>query len=120
MGYQHIVDTIGIAVEVAGVVVIIVGGVVATGFYLRRLAGGTGHESAYRQFRRGLGRAILLGLEFLVAGDIIRTVALEPTFHNLGILAGLVAIRTVLSFTLEVEISGSWPWQHSEESRQAN
>jgi uncharacterized membrane protein len=58
-----------------------------------------------------LGRSILLGLEFLVAADIIRTVAIEPTFYNVGVLALLVIIRTFLSFALGLEITGRWPWQ---------
>lgn len=68
----------------------------------------------YPQFRRLLGRAILLGLEFLVAADIIRTVSHVPTIQNVAVLAIIVAIRTFLSFTLEVEIDGHWPWQRSE------
>lgn len=62
----------------------------------------------------GLGRAILLGLEFLVAGDIIRTVAISPTISSVGVLAVIVLIRTVLSATLTVEIEGRWPWQRRE------
>jgi hypothetical protein len=68
-------------------------------------------DAAYVRYRRALGRAILLGLEFLVAGDIIRTVAISPTFTSLGILAIIVAIRTFLSTELELEIEGRWPWQ---------
>jgi uncharacterized membrane protein len=66
---------------------------------------------SFQAFRRELGRAILLGLEFLVAGDIIRTVAIEPTFRSVGILAIIVCIRTFLSFSLEVEMNGRWPWR---------
>ena len=58
-----------------------------------------------------MGKAILLGLEFLVAADIIRTVAVEPTFTSVGVLAIVVAVRTFLSFTLDVELQGRWPWQ---------
>jgi uncharacterized membrane protein len=54
---------------------------------------------------------MLLGLEFLVIADIIGTVAIEPTLHNLAVLAVIVAIRTLLSFALELEVSGRWPWQ---------
>jgi uncharacterized membrane protein len=66
---------------------------------------------AYRVYRQQVGKAILLGLEFLVAGDIIRTVAVDPSFTGVGVLAILVAVRTFLSFTLEVELEGRWPWQ---------
>lgn len=68
-------------------------------------------EDAYLSFRHAIGRGILLGLEVLVAADIIRTVAVEPTFRSVGVLAGIVVIRTFLSFSLEMEISGRWPWQ---------
>lgn len=68
-------------------------------------------KTIFLQVRQRLGRGILLGLEFLVAADIIHTVAVELTFKTVGILAGVVLIRTFLSFTLEVELSGHWPWQ---------
>ncbi len=71
-------------------------------------------ETIFRQARQRLGRGILLGLEFLVAADIIHTVAVELTFETVGILAIIVLIRTFLSFTLEVELSGRWPWQKKE------
>lgn len=66
----------------------------------------------YTEFRRALGRSILLGLELLVAADIIRTVAITPTLESVAVLGGIVLIRTFLSFSLELEISGRWPWQH--------
>ena len=86
---------------------------------LRSLARGPGaavrlsrRESAvYRRFRQQLGRAILLGLELLVAGDIVRTVAASPSLTSVAILAAIVLIRTFLSFSLEVETTGRWPWQ---------
>jgi uncharacterized membrane protein len=68
--------------------------------------------NAYRVCRQDLGRAILLGLEFLVAGDIIRTVVVHPTLDNLIVLAIIVVIRTLLSVTLQLEFEGHWPWQH--------
>jgi uncharacterized membrane protein len=68
-------------------------------------------EGAYDFFRRRLGRAILLGLEFLVAADIIRTVAVTPTWQSVAVLAGIVLIRTFLSFSLQLEMTGAWPWQ---------
>jgi len=64
-----------------------------------------------RALRQRLGRAILLGLELLVAADIIRTVAVTPTFTSAGVLGIIVVIRTFLSFSLEVELEGRWPWQ---------
>jgi len=68
-------------------------------------------DSIFYKIRQFLGRGILLGLEFLIAADIIYTVAVELTFKTIGILAIVVLIRTFLSLTLEVEISGRWPWQ---------
>jgi uncharacterized membrane protein len=105
-------------IELTGMAVMIVGGLAALVAFLVRLAArrgrtGGGFEPTYRDLRADLGRAILLGLEFLVAADIVGTVAAEPTFTNLGVLALIVAIRTFLSFSLELEISGRWPWQHA-------
>lgn len=105
-------------IEVTGMLVMVLGGATAILAFLVRLArrrgtAGAGFEPTYREFRANLGRAILLGLEFLVAADIIGTVAVAPTFANLGVLGLIVVIRTFLSFSLELEISGRWPWQHA-------
>jgi uncharacterized membrane protein len=109
--FQHVVELVGTAVDGAGVATIVVGGLAATVLaavgLVRRRAG------VYRAYRRRLGRSILLGLEFLVAGDIIRTVAVSPTYTSVGVLAVIVAIRTFLSFSLELEITGRWPWQQT-------
>ena len=83
----------------------------------RVLIGGQGAEKAYRVVRTVFGRSILLGLEFLVAADIIRTVAVEPSLENVGVLGLIVLIRTFLSFSLEVEIDGTWPWRRAVISR---
>ena len=112
----------GHAFELVGVVVLIAGALVACGAFFARLGRGAGVGAAYHDLRADLGRAILLGLEFLVIADIIGTVAVEPTLHaeideaqhtlhNLGVLAVIIAIRTLLSFALELEVSGRWPWQ---------
>ena len=68
--------------------------------------------TVFKKVRQRLGRGILVGLEFLVAADIIHTVAVELTFETVGVLALLVLVRTFLSFTLEVELTGNWPWQN--------
>lgn len=68
-------------------------------------------SQVYRRFRQEVGRAILLGLELLVAADIIRTVAISPTLESVAVLSGIVLVRTFLSFSLEVELTGMWPWQ---------
>jgi uncharacterized membrane protein len=105
------VELIGGAVEVTGVAVIALGFILATLAFLR--AGARGWAAAYRIYRRQLGQAILLGLEFLVAGDIIRTVAIEPSLESVAVLAGIVLIRTFLSMSIEVEVQGRWPWQQA-------
>ena len=102
----------GRAIEAVGIGVIVLGALAATAAFAWNLL--AGFEAAYRSYREHLGHAILLGLEFLIAADIIRTVAVEPSFENLGVLAIIVAIRTFLSFTLGVEITGRWPWQQRE------
>lgn len=104
------------AVELVGVALILIGAVLSTLRFVLSWAS-AGLSLAYREYRQSLGRAILLGLEFLVAGDIINTVAVDPTFASVGVLAGIVVIRTFLSFSLEVEIEGRWPWARAE-SRQ--
>jgi uncharacterized membrane protein len=108
--------TIATGMEIAGVAVIVVGSLLASVLFLRRGFGRSEWDQAYEGFRAELGRGILLGLEFLVAADIIGTVAVAPTFESLGVLAAIVLIRTFLSFSLEVEIEGRWPWQRGRAS----
>lgn len=79
--------------------------------FVARLLRGRSMRSAYEEVRLVLGRGILLGLEFLVAADIVHTVAVELTFQTVGVLAIIVLIRTFLSVTLELELTGRWPWQ---------
>ncbi len=111
MVLSEVVETVGKVVESTGVVVIAVGVAVSLWTYLRALPGPAGRDRAYDRLRRNLGRTVLLGLEVLVAGDIIRTVALDPSLEAVAALGGIVLIRTFLSFTIETEISGRWPWQ---------
>ncbi len=115
MEWQIWVERVGGAIDVLGVAVLVIGLVLALGRYLRGFAGGERGLVPYRRLRADTGRAILLGLEFLVAGDIIRTVATDPTFAEVGVLAAIVAIRAFLSFTLELEVTGRWPWQKGAE-----
>ncbi|HUR49994.1 MAG TPA: DUF1622 domain-containing protein [Acidimicrobiales bacterium] len=113
MSFGEAVEYVGKAIDVAGVAAIVIGSALATAtFVMHRRS--TQALSAYRTYRQALGRAILLGLEFLVAADIIRTVAIDPSFTSAGVLAVIVAIRTFLSMSLELEISGRWPWQGPE------
>ena len=107
-GALHLVS---FAIEAAGVAVMVIGALLAAGKAMAGLSrGGSGGE-AYHQLRINLGRSILLGLELLVAADIIGTVAIEPTLQNLFVLGLIVLIRTFLSISLEVEIDGEWPWR---------
>ena len=81
----------------------------------RRLLQEEGEKKAvFQELRQDLGQGIPLGLEFLIAADIIRTVAVDLSFESVGVLAVIVPIRTFLSFTLEVELTGRWPWQGNE------
>lgn len=107
--FSQFLNLTTLAIEVAGVLVI-VGGVIVAAFGFVRDPRRTG---AYRDLRATLGRAILLGLELLVAADIINTVAIEPSFESVLVLGGVVLIRTFLSLSLEVEIEGKWPWQQA-------
>ena len=97
------------ALAVAIIVIAIVHGTVRYLFHLNQKV-----ADAYTLYKVQLGRALLLGLEFLVAADIIRTVALETTMQNVMILGLLVAVRTFLSWSLVVEIEGRWPWRGAE------
>ena len=110
------VEAVGTAVDVAGVVAIDLGAFITMVMFGYRVLQRAELRSAYRSYRHGLGRAILLGLELLVAGDIIRTVAIAPTFTSVGVLALIVLVRTFLSFSLEVELEGRWRWQKSRDS----
>lgn len=111
--YRQIMELVGSVVDAAGVFVIVIGAIVATIRFLARR--GPDFGSSYRAYRQGLGRAILLGLEILIAGDIIRTVVVAPTLENVLILGLIVIIRTFLSMALQLEVDGRWPWQRAEE-----
>jgi uncharacterized membrane protein len=111
MGFEQTMDGIARGVEIIGIVTLVMGLVAALVRAGLVLTGGQGMEEAYRIVRTVFGRSILLGLEFLVAADIIRTVAVQPSLENVAVLGLIVLIRTFLSFSLEVEIDGRWPWQ---------
>ncbi|MDZ7749723.1 MAG: DUF1622 domain-containing protein [Halofilum sp. (in: g-proteobacteria)] len=112
--FAQIASWIAVAIEAAGIAVIIIGIIASTYVFLRRLAASRSFADSYPAFRGDLGRSILMGLELLVAADIVGTVVIDPTFGNLGVLASIVAIRIALSFALEAEINGHWPWRHAE------
>ncbi|PKM21230.1 MAG: hypothetical protein CVV11_03055 [Gammaproteobacteria bacterium HGW-Gammaproteobacteria-15] len=101
------------AIELLGIAIITVIAIYALLHAGIRLVKGDPLSDIQQQVRQQLGRGILLGLEFLIAADIIHTVAVELTFENVGVLALVVLIRTFLSFTLELELTGKWPWQQA-------
>ena len=110
MQFNDIISISGYTIEAAGVLVIIIGSLISTirfALNLKKSASG----GAYIIFRRQLGRSIILGLEFLIAGDIIRTVIIKHTIENLIALGIVILIRSFLSITLHLEIEGRWPWQ---------
>jgi uncharacterized membrane protein len=113
--FKEAVDIVGLMIDGAGVLVIIVGLLVATG---RFAIYGRQAIDPYRKLRQDMGRGILLGLEFLVAADIIRTVAVTPTLQGVLVLGVVVLIRTFLSMSLQVELEGHWPWQPEAQFRQ--
>lgn len=117
MTFTEVIELATRAMDAVGVGVIVLGAVLAAVIAAARgLRRETTGESIYVEFRRRLGRAILLGLELLVAADIIRTVAIAPDLRSVSALALIVLVRTFLSWTLEVEISGRWPWQKPREA----
>ena len=109
--FETIIHWTTAALELAGIFVMAAGTLLASLVALARAARGMAGSHLYEWYRQTLARAILLGLEFLVAADIINTVAVDPSFRSVGVLGLIVLVRTFLSFTLELDISGRWPWQ---------
>jgi uncharacterized membrane protein len=110
MSFEQTMDDIARGVEILGVATVLVGLAAALLNGALSLFSGEGAGSAYRTIRAVFARSILLGLEFLVAADIIRTVAVQPSLENVAVLGLIIVIRTFLSFSLEVELDGRWPW----------
>jgi uncharacterized membrane protein len=108
MSYEDVVSEVVRVVEAVGGAIMVVGGLAAFGVYARQLRAHV--PDAYQHLRGNLGRVILLGLEVLIIADIIRTIVVDQTLESVGVLAAVVLIRIVLSFALEVEIDGAWPW----------
>jgi len=106
--YEAVVEDVVRVVEAIGALIMILGGLYASVLYVRHCIGSD--TDGFMEFRRNLGRAILLGLEVLIIADIIRTIVVEPTLESVGVLGIIVIIRILLSFSLEVEVDGSWPW----------
>jgi len=113
MDTKHAIELVGGGFEIAGVIVLVMGTLFAFTVYITSLLRRGNTSTAYPALRRDVGKAILMGLELLVAADIVRSVAIDPTFASVGVLGLIVLVRTFLSWSLEVEINGSWPWQRS-------
>ena len=115
---HFIVDRLARLLELFGVGVILAGVVLATGLFVVGAARSRDWRAAYSAYRSNLGRGILLGLELLVGADIIATITSQLTFESVGLLAAIVGIRTFLSFSLETEIEGCWPWERWRKGRE--
>lgn len=100
------IHLVGVGIEIFGVFIIVAGIIWSARYIFERNV-----ASRYDSYKISIGRSLLLGLEVLVAADIVKTIAIELTFVSLGLLAGLVLVRTFLSWTLTLEIEGRWPWQ---------
>ena len=111
MDINPAIDLVRNGFEALGAIVMIVGVAYAASVYAGALFCGLDRAAAFNSLRRNVGRSILLGLELLVAADIIHSVAIDPTLLSVGVLGLLVLVRTFLSWSLEVEIVGAWPWQ---------
>ena len=110
--YDQLISDVVRVVEAVGAAIMIVGGLWALVDWAVSVVRSGSRHGAYRQLRQRLGQAILLGLEVLIVGDIVRTIIVDPTIESVAVLGMIVAIRIVLSFSLEVEIDGVLPWNH--------
>jgi uncharacterized membrane protein len=111
MSYKHAMVQVVHGFEIAGVAILVVGSVAVIGNYA--LAFARGKRQAYEQLRRGIGRAILLGLEVLIIADIVQTITVEATVESALTLGLVVLVRTFLSFSLEIELEGVVPWRRA-------
>ena len=112
MSYEEIISNVVKVVEAVGAGIMVLGGLVSLVVFLPDAK----KQGSYERLRRNLGRCILLGLEVLIVADIVRTIVVDPTFESVTVLGIIVLIRILLSFSLEVEIDGTWPWDRWRES----
>ncbi|MEQ8313227.1 MAG: DUF1622 domain-containing protein [Gammaproteobacteria bacterium] len=108
--FTDLISAAGYAIETVGVMIILIGSSVSAWAYARSLFQSQS-KFEFIDFRRKLGRSVILGLEFLIAGDIIRTVIVAESLENVLILGLIILIRSFLTVTLHLEIEGHWPWQ---------
>lgn len=112
VSYEHTISDVVKVVEAVGAAIMILGALGAFAVFVPRALRAT-HAQPYEALRRDLGRSILLGLEVLIIADIVRTIIVDPTLESVAVLGAIVVIRIVLSFALEVEIDGAWPWRRA-------
>ena len=120
MSFDHVISEVVKVVEAVGAGIMVLGGLAAfLVFASRAMRPATARES-YDELRRTLGRCILVGLEVLIIADIVRTIIVDPTLESVAVLGIIVVIRIALSFSLEVEIDGFWPWRRWQLTRSAD
>jgi uncharacterized membrane protein len=117
---NEFLHTSSLIMEFLGVAVIVLGALVATGYFFYIWLKSRDFAASFSQYRLSVARGILLGLEFLVAADIIGTVLVDPTLTNVAILGLIVLIRTFLSYSLEIEIHGKLPWRNPAEHKKSS
>ena len=117
MSYEQAISQVVKVVEVVGAGIMVLGGLGAFVVFASRVLRAHTAQGSYEELRRNLGRCILLGLEVLIVADIVRTIIVDPTIESVAVLGVIVLIRISLSFSLEVEIDGVWPWRRSQLDR---
>src|SRR3954467_2325900 len=114
MSYEEVISNLVKGVEAVGAGIMVIGGLVFLIAFVRDAADDVKRQGSYERLRRNLGRCILLGLEVLIVADIVRTIIVDPTFESVTVLGIIVIIRILLSFSLEVEMDGVWPWRRAQ------
>ena len=120
MSYEHTISEIVKVVEAAGAGIMVLGGLGSFAVFVPRALHPKTAKGSYDELRRNLGRCILLGLEVLIIADIVRTIIVDPTLESVAVLGIIVVIRILLSFALEVEIDGLWPWRRWQLARRGD
>ncbi len=115
--FEHVVTVTVQAIEAVGALIMVVGGAVVMLRYVRSVLSNRPDRQDYHRLRSDLGRVILLGLEVLIVADIVRTIIVEPSLESVGALGAIVLIRTILSFSLDIEIDGELPWRRKQSER---
>ncbi len=112
--YEQVISAVVRVVEAFGAGIMVLGGLGAFLVFASRVLHAETARGSYEELRRNLSRSILLGLEVLIVADIVRTIIVDPTIESVAVLGIIVVIRILLSFSLEVEIDGVWPWRRSQ------